>query len=80
MEKKKKTSLGERMRAAILQGSGANAVNRGLNASEGDDMAARVGASGGAPKVAPRRRAEYETQGIFDQGKYDRMMAKKKKK
>lgn len=79
MEKKKK-SMGEKLRSVIMKGTSADKVKSGLRESASPSMEDRVAASGGGPRLSPTRRAEFETAGIFDQGKYDRAMAKKKKK
>lgn len=79
-DKKKKKSMGEKLRSAIMRGTGAEKVKSGFAGEGGMSMEDRVAASGGGPRLAPNKRAQFETQGIFDQGKYDRYMAKKKKK
>lgn len=64
-EKKKKPTLGERMRSAIMAGTGADKVVGGFN---GEDAAL----------AAAKRDPANQTNGIFDEGKYERNKKKKK--
>lgn len=65
-EKKKKPTLGERLKTAILAGTGADKVVGGFN---GED----------AEMAVAKRDPANQTNGIFDEGKFERNQKKKKK-
>lgn len=72
-DKKKKAPLGERLNAMIRKRTGAQTL---VDAFENADHPIDPPPT---PSLSPKRRPENMTNGIFDQGKYERNKLKKKK-